>query len=37
MEIVVHLSGSELRIDVSRFMFGDGEWVPTVNGEDLFS
>lgn len=37
MVIVVHLSGSELVIDMNRFLFGDGEWVPTINGEDLFS
>lgn len=37
MEITVHLSGSELEIDLNRFLFGDGEWVATVHGDDLFS
>lgn len=37
MNIVVHLAGSVLEIDLNRFLFGDGEWVPLTYGEDLFS
>ena len=36
MNIVVHLAGSALEIDFARFLFGDGEWVPLIRGEDLF-
>lgn len=28
---------ANLEIDFKRFLFGDGEWVVTVRGEDLFS
>ena len=34
--ILVHLSESRFEADVIRFLFGDGEWVCTVYGEDLF-
>lgn len=36
-KIIVHTGDSELEIDFKRFLFGDGEWVVTVRGEDLFS
>lgn len=37
MTFVVNLSGSKLEIDLNRFLFGDGEWVPAIHGLDLFS
>lgn len=35
--IVIHSGETEAEIDFHRFLFGDGEWVVTVHGDDLFS
>ena len=36
-KIIVRSGDSEMEIDFRRFMFGDGEWVISVRGENLFS
>ena len=36
-KIVVRSGESSMEIDFRRFLFGDGEWVIAVRGDDLFS
>ena len=35
--LTLKLGESFMEVDVSRFHFGDGEWVVTIFGDDLFS
>ena len=35
--ITVRCSNTVMEIDFGRFLFGDGEWIATVSGCDLFS
>jgi hypothetical protein len=35
--LTVKLGSSVMEVDVMRFHFGDGEWVVTIYGNDLFS
>ena len=36
-KIIVRSGDSEMEIDFRLFLFGDGEWVISVRGENLFS
>jgi hypothetical protein len=35
-KIIVRSGDTELEVDFKRFLFGDGKWVVTVRGADLF-
>ena len=34
--LTVKLGNSVMEVDLTRFHFGDGEWVVTVIGDNLF-
>lgn len=36
-KLIVEVGMSVAEIDLPRFCFGDGEWVVTIHGEDVFS
>ena len=35
-KIIVRSGDTELEVDFKHFLFGDGKWVVTVRGADLF-
>ena len=35
-KIIVRSGDTALEVDFKRFLFGDGKWVVTVRGADLF-
>lgn len=35
-KLVVLAGDSSMEVDLSRFYFGDGKWVVTIHGDDVF-